>query len=232
MFPVITHVDGAPATYDSVLAYKTKIGKQQDMRLHNWAEQFSVQSTGYDCTFPEPRIAYDCAVDRIDIVPKLLYLRNGSVMNYDILVSTIPLYALLRMLNISLGVPFRYDPIFVKVSDRPPDAPYPLNMVYVNYISDTGIAPYRFTDRDGERHYESLAPMGGSNARKIVPGKIHPNSRTALAVADLAKLNIFCFGRFAAWLPEELIHETYDRIVGWADKMGLDHADASCPART
>jgi hypothetical protein len=220
MFPVITHVDGSFATRDSVSAYKAKIGKSKDME-GNWAEQFQVQTTGYDCVFPDPRIDYGCAVERIDHTKKELHLRNGRFLDYDVLVSTVPLYVLLRMLDINIGTPFRYDPIFVKVSERPPDAPYPLHTIYVNYLSDPGVAPYRFTDREGERHYESLAPMVGSTARKILPGKIHPNTRAADAVATLAKRNIFCFGRFAAWLPEELIHETYDRIVDWADRLSL-----------
>jgi hypothetical protein len=220
MFPVITHVDGSPASRESVMAYKTKIGKSRDMSA-NWAEQFQVQMTGYDCTFPEPRIDHGRAVERIDVSRKELHLRNGNVLTYDVLVSTIPLYALLRMLDIVLGVPFRYDPIFIKVADRPPDAPYPVNIVYVNYLTDPTVSPYRFTDREGQRHYESLSPMTGGTCRKIIPGKIHPNIRTVSAVANLERLNIFCFGRFAAWLPEELIHETYERIVGWADRMGL-----------
>lgn len=219
-FPVITHVDGAPATKENVLAYKVKIGKAWDVTDH-LSDQFMLQTTGYDCAFPDPRIDYGCAVTHIDMVRHELHLRNGKYLEYEILVSTIPLYALLRMLDVSIGSTFRYDPIFVKVSERPPDAPYPPNMVYVNYISDPTVAPYRFTDRGNERHYEALSPMPGSTARKIVPGKIHHNPRAAQTVAQLVDKNIFCFGRFAAWLPEELIHETYDRIVAWADRFGL-----------
>lgn len=220
MFPVITHIDGNYATRDSVTAYKTKIGKAKDME-GNWAEQFQVQTTGYDCTFPTPRINYDCAVVSIDSFRKEVHLRNGSFIDYDILVSTIPLYVLLRMLNVTLNRSFRYDPIFIKVTDRPPDAPFPVSSVYVNYLSDPAVVPYRFTDRNGERHYESITPMGGTSARKILPGKIHPHPQAASTVMSLTKQNIFCFGRFAAWLPEELIHETYDRIVEWAYRM--DH---------
>ena len=225
-FPVITHVDGAPATKESVIAYKAKIGKTWDARDH-LSDQFTVQTTGYDCTFPDPRIDYGCAVDHVDMTNRELHLRNGKYIGYDVLVSTVPLYALLRMLDVSMGAAFRYDPIFVKVSERPPDAPYPPSMVYVNYISDPTVAPYRLTDRGNERHYEALSPMVGSTTRKIIPGKIHQNPRAQQTVQQLTKKNIFCFGRFAAWLPEELIHETYERIVAWADEFSLRETGVS-----
>jgi hypothetical protein len=125
------------------------------------------------------------------------------------------------MLDLNVGSTFRYDPIFVKISERPPDAPYPPSMMYINYISDPAVAPYRFTDRGTERHYEALSPMMGSTARKIVPGKIHPSPRAVRAITQLTDADIFCFGRFAAWNPEELIHETYTRILAWADRLGL-----------
>lgn len=228
-FPVITHVDGAPATKESVVAYKAKIGKPWDIADH-LTPQFAVQTTGYDCTFPDPKIEYGRAVQHIRMGHHILELRNGQELSYDILVSTVPLYALLRMVDITLPAPFRYDPIFVKVSERPPDAPYPPNMVYVNYLSDPSVAPYRLTDRDGSRHYESRTPMSGTTARKVVPGKIHPNSRSADMVRSLANQHIYCFGRYAAWLPEELIHETYDRIVAWAKVLGLATANIVDPA--
>ena len=116
----------------------------------------------------------------LSIKDKKLMLASGAQVKYDILISTVPLYALMEMCHIEQKRPFQYRPIFVRIEDRPLEAPYGEDIWYVNYLSDPDIGPYRFTDREGFRHYEGLSTMGKIPTRKIVPGKIFPNPTTQL----------------------------------------------------
>jgi hypothetical protein len=60
--------------------------------------------------------------------------------------------------------------------------------------------------------------MGKIPTRKIVPGKIFPNPTTDFILDHLEEKNIFCFGRFARWDPEELLHDTVRHIKKWIEK--------------
>lgn len=211
-FSVVTHVDGAPPTDEAILRYKEKIGKQSDMG--DWARQFQQMMMGYEIVrWPNGvgRIRYGMQVQRIDLeAHRLLVSEDGAAPtwhDYDLLVSTVPLYALLEMVGWERP-PMRFDPIYVRVTPRPPDAPFPEEMVYVNYLTGPMI-PYRVTDRAGERHYEALRPMPGLATRKLIPGKIHPCAQAAGLVEDLAAHGVRCYGRYARWTPDELVHETF-----------------------
>ena len=176
--------------------------------------------TGYDIvSLPKSEIRYGCHVKEVFVKDKRIMLDSGDQIKYDVLISTVPLYALLDMCHIEQTRPFEYRPIFVRIEDRPLEAPYGKNVWYVNYLSDPGIAPYRFTDREGYRHYEGLSSMGKIPTRKIVPGKIYPNHSSKWVLESLEQDNIFCFGRFARWDPEELLHHTVQQIQSWKNKM-------------
>jgi len=214
-FSVVTHVDGQEATHESIRRYKEKIGKTFD-QLH-WDSQFQPLMKGYDITtLPKPRIRYESRVKEVFVKDKYLLLVTGEIISYDTLISTIPLYALMEMCHIKCEKPFQYRPIFVRIEDRPLEAPYPLETWYVNYLSDPDITPYRYTDRNGERHYEGLTSMGKIPTRKITPGKIYPNPGIEITLELLRENNIYCFGRFANWNPEELLHDTFKDINNWA----------------
>ena len=224
-FPVVTHVDGKPPTDEAIIRYKKKIGKMHD--IENWGMQFVEHTTGYEITqLPEPRIHWDRRVIRIDGAHRSVQVdgpRGKENWSYSHLISTIPLYALMDMVVVDfwpadlLMPALEYKPIFVKVTARPPDAPYPPDTWYVNYLSSE-VSPYRVTDRETERHYESIVPMSGIPSRRISPGKIYPHAHAAQVVARLQEWGqIQCFGRFARWNPDELVHQTYRDILQWRD---------------
>ena len=218
-FTVITHVDGVAANYESIRRYKEKIGKTFDQA--HWDAQFKTVMEGYDIvSMPDANISYECRVKEIFLKDKRILLSTGVDIEYDILISTIPLYALMDMCNIPQKRPFQYKPIFIRIEDRPLEAPYPPTTWYVNYVSDPDVPPYRYTDRDGKRHYEGLTGMGKIPTRKISPGKIYPNPVAPVILESLERENIFCFGRFARWDPEELLHTTYDSIRDWIQTNG------------
>ena len=211
---VTTHVDGKPWTTENVRRYKSKIGKSCES-TEGWERQFKLYSKGYALlnVCKERDVRYSCKVDEIDASKKFLrYV--GGFFAYDYLVSTIPLRFILELTGLYKQYPmeqiFKYAPIYVKkekIESRPGE-------IYVNYLSDFNNPCYRITERNGERHHESLAPLDRID-QKIIPGKIYPSPWVDKILGDLTARNIFCFGRFARWMPEELIHETYKDIVKW-----------------
>lgn len=226
-FTVVTHVDGAAPTITSVARYKVKIGKGYETPVDLMRSQFREEMTGYDLvTVPESRVQYNCRAVEINLSGRRVIWSDGRITPYDILVSTIPLYALINLMSHDLlEVPkdvwtkaFQFQPIFVKVTQRPPDARYPEDVLYVNYLSDPAVDPYRLCDRFGERHYEGLTNMGVLPSKRLVPGKIHPLPDEV--VRELAPWlrthDIHCFGRFGAWAPDELVHQTYRRMQTFA----------------
>jgi hypothetical protein len=114
---------------------------------------------------------------------------------------------------------FQNDPIYVKIGPRPPDAPYPEDVLYVNYLSNPDVPSYRVCDRFGERHWEGLTDMGLAPTKMLKPGKIHPHPHTEMWRQMLSTYDIYCFGRYATWRPDELVHETYREIVQWANSL-------------
>lgn len=221
-FTVVTHVDGQVPTEESILAYKRKINKLGDGG--DWSRQFQHETTGYDIEeMPQIPILYQRRIVEINPDRRLVVDSTGEVHTYDRLVSTIPLPALLAMLKewipISGGGPFESDPIYVKIGPRPPDAPYPDDVLYVNYLSNPDVPPYRVCDRFGERHWEGLTDMGLAPTKMLKPGKIHPHPYTEMWRKMLSTYDIYCFGRYATWRPDELVHETYQEIVQWTNSL-------------
>lgn len=215
-FRVVTRINGLTPTLDLVRAYKQKIHKQDD--LDNWELQFQPEQTGFEfLELPPSHIQYDHRIVSIDRLSHTIHFAKQGTVQYDVLISSIPLYSLLSL----LGMPepsgrLRFKPIFYRVMRRPPDAPFPSSVMYVNYLTDPTIAPYRFCDREGERHYESIVPFDGPSSKRIIPGKIYAHPSVPDVLDQLEEFDIFTFGRFGSWAPDELVHETYDRIREWA----------------
>ena len=215
-FTVITHIDGKPATRLSASRYKAKIGKLDDMNF-DWERQFRLEMPGYDfLELPPSSITYGHRVEFIDPHQRSILFANNVHTTYDYLVSTIPLYALLSLLQWRQPVgELKYRPIFNKQMGRPPDAPFPIETMYVNYLSDPTVPPYRYCDRDGARHWESIEPFAGAGVRRLAPGKIYAHDEVPDILDRLAHFKIRTFGRYASWNPDELIHETWARIHNW-----------------
>lgn len=226
---VLTHVDGQTATWDAVKRYKTKIGKDHEVvgvvPTDPLPEQFCEHQTGYEIIgIPPTPIEYGMRVSRIFPAERCLEIRGlrSHTLEYDVLVSTIPLYSLLSLARMSTPMPLRHTPIWVHVGRCPPDSPATLagTDMYVNYLT-TDVAPYRVTDRSGERHYESLSPMANVSHKRLIPGKILPSIDVPGVLDQLVQHDIWCFGRYGRWSSDELVHQTYQYIVQWANALGL-----------
>jgi len=219
-FTVITHIDGKDATFDGVRAYKAKIKKSYDVPNILVPPQFTPQMKGYDfIDFPKVDIEYGHRITQIDRLDHVIHFADQPPVRYTQLASTIPLYSLLSL----LGMPeptgrLKYDPIFFKVIGVPPDAPYGPDVMYVNYLTSLAIVPYRYCDRDGERHYESIMPYTGTiSSKRFIPGKIHPHPGAQEVRELLDSFGISVFGRFGKWAPDELVHETWNDISEWKE---------------
>lgn len=208
-FEVTTLVDGMPPTPDRILAYKRKIGKQEDGG--DWGLQFQHKMPGWHSQLPVPRVEYARQVVLINATDRYVELTSGGRITYDLLVSTIPLNALLPMLRptITVTAPFKHDPIYMSVS---PGQPVEDGMI-LDYISDPAVGCYRITRHGVNEFVESLVPDHGS--RRLMPGKIHPHPRSEGILLELRQFDIYCFGRFATWRPDELAHQTWQDIDKW-----------------
>lgn len=230
-FQVINRIDGQVPTPEAILEYKKKVGRPNP---YAWEEQrqFAPEMTGYDLlSMPLSSVRYNHRVLEINRLTKTITFApsaatpGGTTLNYDVLISTIPLYSLLSM----VGVPepqgrLQFKPIYFRVSNIPPDSPIGMDartdVWYVNYLTDPNVRPYRYTDRDGERHYESLEPYStATSTRRYTPGKIYAHAESDAILEYLAGYGIYTFGRFASWRPKELVHETWKRILEWRDKI-------------
>lgn len=221
-FPVITHIDGMPATFDAILRYKAKIGKGYERNtVNNWPAQFQPTMLGYDfLSLPEPRVQYDHRIVQMEPSNHVIAFANGTQIQYEYLASTIPLYSLLAMVGMrSEANDLAYRPIYVRVMKNPPDLRYGASVYYVNYLSDPMMPAYRFTDRNGERHYEALTQLSDQTTRRIMPGKIYDNPFVSDYLHSMEAFDIYTFGRFGSWASDELVHETWNRIGEWKDAI-------------
>jgi hypothetical protein len=97
--------------------------------------------------------------------------------------------------------------------------------MYVNYVSDPTTDTYRWCWRANAVHAESLVP---SPQAKITlwPGKIWPSAEADDWVNRLEEFDIYCFGRWAAWRPDELTHNAYARLKDWRTRNGFPSRSA------
>lgn len=222
---VRTTIDGAPATFDSIVSYKHRVGKADEVQTR-WqavSRQFQEESWGYVVSeFPPPtRIQYDAHVVSIDVIRSIIYLKNGDRIKYTYLVSTIPLPALIKMsrdlIDIYGKIGFPSSPIFVHVMR---DDTALAQDIHVDYRTSGDC--YRSTRHaDGARHDEYLGPVPNLPTKKIVPGRIYdvPESPHLLKEMQQA-FNIHCFGRYARWESDELTHMSDALIRAWvAEKV-------------
>lgn len=218
-FPVETRIDGVMPTLEAVKRYKSKILKTND--VEGWERQFTPSMTGYDfLELPQASIQFDHRIVEINAGTRVITFEKENKIHYNWLVSTIPLYSLLAL--IGWAEPegrLMFKPIFVKVEGRPDDAPFPRDTLYVNYLSDGTVIPYRFCDRGDQRHYESIFPFDNGSTKRIIPGKVYFHPGVPAVLDRLRMKHIQTFGRYGNWAPNELVHETYDAIVTWREEF-------------
>lgn len=215
-YDVFTTIDGEVATETRILAYKKKVGKEQDGS--DWRAQFTYQMKGYDVVLPPDRVEYGKRIEQIDRTKHSMRMQDGREERYDILISTIPLPALMTMCSYPLRpVLFTSRPIYVRTYEHSIQTDHPM---MVNYISDPSRSEYRETVREGKLFAESLTHCH-TDCRRLLPGKIYETSISKSVLKDLSQTNIWCLGRYATWSPDELAHETYRNALVLAEEQCL-----------
>lgn len=224
-FTVLTTVDGEEPTETSVAAYKQKVGKPGDMA--QWRVQFNPATVGWRLTgIPDSEkmdIIYRAFIKHIDVNRRVLHVEESKPYPYDILISTIPLPALMEMIRMPKETPFLHGDICVKETPTPLDVSWAKakdNTLRINYLSEPSVPAYRTTDWEGNRHYEWMRNHPGSKSmglptKVISPGKIYPNASTGRILTDLKHCGIYPFGRFGRWAPDELLHMTYKDLFAF-----------------
>lgn len=224
---VFTTIDGDEPTDKAIVAYKHKIGKPHD--VETWQQrqlllhyQFKPEQ---DChivdNFPPVEAKYGAKACAIDPHEKTISFGTPpyKTVSYDLLVSTIPMPVFIqlsmefRATAFDYGTHLRHKPIYVKVED---DDATIADVIHVDYL--TGGSVYRVTYRSGQRHLETLEPFTGWH--RIYPGKIMPCYGAQKLKDKLAEWDIYTFGRFGSWNPDELLHETYGGIERWSKQIG------------
>jgi len=214
-------VDSCPPTRASILAYKKKIGKEQDGG--DWGLQFQPKMVGWRSELPVPRVEYNRQVTKILVTERSLLFRDGSRIDYDLLLSTIPLPAFIALCDVPplVHTPFRSDPIHM-LSEKDN---VPVRGMIFNYISRPEVPFYRETYVEDRIYYESLTEITATKFKHsdpviLNPGKIHPHAESERIVKGLQHFGIHCFGRYGTWRPDELAHQTWQQIAAW--RMEVD----------
>lgn len=240
-FPVRTTIDGQPPTEDGILAYKRRVGKGIEVQTRREAltAQFTLHSTGYaPLDFPLPtRIRYRAMVLDIDMAAHILRLKAGHTYRYNHLISTIPLPSLLALRS----GPAMYDPAFDAVGNMDfgsqnifvtvEPSPVITQVMEVDYQT-TGEA-YRVTRHlDGTLHHEFAFPAPPTRtvlrSKRLIPGRIYDSPYVPVLVRALQAYDVQCFGRYARWDSDELLHMTDADIAEWA----AQHASSFTPGET
>lgn len=227
---VRTTVDGKKPNEASIMRYKNKIGKGlEDRGL--WGEQFQPEMKGYVIEeTPKIKVVYGVRIIKIDLKGKVLYLKINKYgtrpVKFDNIISSIPFPIMIEICELEtkemISKWFKYSPIFVQ--KRELDASKRCNhLVDVNYITSRGIKSYcstKYYERK-EEHIESLSDLIPYATTKIFLGKIWGSRMTKLLTDTLNNRGIYCFGRYASWNPDELIHNTYHKLKAFREDEGM-----------
>lgn len=221
---VKTTVDLLPPEPGRIIAYKDKVGKGSDGG--DWVAQFTSPMAGHRLvSMPEPAMTFGAMVTAVDVRRQVVRLKIGGEdvwEPYDHLVSTIPLYTFLRLVGKKFPGGAAYQPIYVNVVNKCPVI-LPPDTWLVNYWSQANTPLYRSTFRDGETHHETLVPQTKLGYKKIIPGKIYVTPEQVQPLKEirewLASCSIWLFGRYGAWNPDELLHQTWENIDQWSHQF-------------
>ena len=189
--------------------YAVKSGSKPDIPF---GEVMGHVPTGW----PDIQVNFGLTPTKIDTKENTITFHGQDPWEYTSIIWTDPLTDLLRVLGLNQGfdVPkdFPSRPVFVRVTIRPPDAPFGGDVYYVNYLSNPSVACHRFCDKDGERHYEGLTMMGSIPHKRTTPGRMSHSPVAAGVMKELQEQGIYCIGEVARWSHDETLTRTWERL--------------------
>lgn len=191
-------IDNQTPTLELIGKYKKKIARDDAMSYGDY-RQFEPEQIVYNQELPKNlNIEFDTLVTQVNLDSKIIRTPKESIA-YDILISTIPLINLVQISDLftnfkeSASTFLMHRPIYLtrtNVAIEP-------GIIRENYITDPETPTYRENYFNGLKNQESLFKL--TNAFKIYPGKIYPNSYVPHIISDLESYGVFCAGRYAQW---------------------------------
>jgi hypothetical protein len=142
-------------------------------------------------------------------------MADAVVIDYDVLINTIPLDAFLRLCLIPPLVhdPWKQDRIYLRTEQIA--GSHAGMRMRLNYLSDPKNRFYRETLSANKIFAETLHPAPGDIVKPLPVGKIHTHPQSEDVLRALKVFDTFCFGRFSTWRPDELAHQTWQHITAW-----------------
>lgn len=229
----IVTIDGESATQELVSMYREKIGRMETSMHYGDFKMFVYEQYLYafeiptaDDFLPGVKVKDRRTIEFIDMYGKLVKTRlwdtdHAQIFPYDVIINTLPLVVFLRLINFGHDQFFsdgirsylKHRPIYVQQeSDDSTN-----DVMITNYVSDMESPYYRTTSFWGLLQKESLYRTEGSV--KLFPGKIYNSKYVDAALEDLQHYGIYCFGRYARWDSKIHMHQTYNELIKFRDKL-------------
>jgi len=239
---VLSHIDGAPATDESVRRYREKVGRPDDTRP--WHDEYGVEATQYDILeWPSVRGLWGWKVDRVRLRDRVVRVTSTSGdtdlsvdVQYDTLINTLPMPIFWRMTDLfrDLDDCFRWTPVYVWVEPYREDQSVrrreefkfenPWDR-YINWISDKDNPCYRESWHENGVHHESLLKDDRwmrEPTHTHYPGKIWSEGEKTLGlITRFAETHgVYFNGRYGSWSYGELLHHTYENALSLRRRLG------------
>lgn len=233
---VITTIDSQKANEALARDYKRKIGKESDIYKDDWKKQFQYAQHGYSFhRLPDLPKQWGHKVDEVNWHERHVWCKRQlrpyapAAFKYDVLINTLPLPIVVKCLHEGPTLPvefneaFPHKPVWVLQETWP----YPITRsphIHVNYITvPEEINPfYRQTIVGNTAQFETLRQLDEGDyepsavkhqIHKLPFGKLWESDFSNALVQDLEEKSIYCVGRFGAWNPEELTHQSYQKLL-------------------
>jgi hypothetical protein len=221
---VHTRIDGKDATPESIAAYKKKVMEPMPSAVRENGEpsyrlqQFTPVMDGWRAQLPHVPVCWNQHVAQIDAVNHVVSCASDEHYRYKRLINTIPLNALLRTLTVWPQLELVNRPVWVATAHTTPCAHgfVEPDALHVNYVTDPVLPWYRETyQNDGTVQRESLRAYV-SGMFQVLPGKLVAHPEVPHAIDELRSWDIYTFGHYGTWDPDELTHHTWAKLLVWS----------------
>lgn len=216
-------INGEFATPELIMEYKMSKNDTSPMSYGD-IKQFVHKQKVYIAQAPEVEIQYGKEITLIDVFEKKIYFADGDCVEYGCIINTIPMPMLLSKINLfdsenstvninRIGM-FKSKPIYYK-EDIGKEVPK--GKMIIDQIVD-GSTTYRRIKYGNIITTESFYKFDGAIC--IKPGKIFKSECAEDVRNDLVLYNIYNYGRYALWRPNEFLHESFKNLRRFRERMG------------
>jgi hypothetical protein len=157
-------------------------------------------------------------VQRIDPVNHLIECGSDDRIRYTRLLNTIPLNALLKLLYGWPQLKLVNRPVWVATIEHfmPFDFACP-DTLLVNYVTDPVLPWYRETHQSNGTVQREALRAYVAGMFQVLPGKLVAHPDVPHAIEELRAWDIYTFGHYGTWDPDELTHHTWEKLRTFAE---------------